>query len=54
MTVRDELIRQIPNLRAFAVSLCGSSERADDLVQEALMKAWDNIDMIEPGTNMRA
>ncbi|MEM8552784.1 MAG: sigma-70 family RNA polymerase sigma factor [Pseudomonadota bacterium] len=54
MTVRDELIQQIPNLRAFAVSLSGNSERADDLVQEALMKAWTNIEMFEPGTNMRA
>lgn len=54
MNVREELIRQIPNLRAFAVSLSGSTERADDLVQEALMKAWANIDMFEAGTNMRA
>lgn len=54
MNVRDELVAQIPNLRAFAVSLCGSSERADDLVQEALMKAWANIDTFEAGTNMRA
>ena len=54
MSVREELIRQIPNLRAFAVSLCGNAERADDLVQEALMKAWANIDMFEAGTNMRA
>ncbi|WP_420392067.1 sigma-70 family RNA polymerase sigma factor [Acuticoccus sp.] len=54
MSVRDELIRQIPNLRAFAVSLCGNAERADDLVQEALMKAWASIDMFEAGTNMRA
>lgn len=54
MSVREELIRQIPNLRAFAVSLSGSTERADDLVQEALMKAWANIDMFEAGTNMRA
>ena len=54
MSVREELIRQIPNLRAFAVSLCGNAERADDLVQEALMKAWASIDMFEAGTNMRA
>ncbi|HEY1247034.1 MAG TPA: RNA polymerase subunit sigma, partial [Hyphomicrobiaceae bacterium] len=26
----------VPNLRAFAVSLCGNIERADDLVQETL------------------
>lgn len=54
MKPREELVSQIPNLRAFAVSLCGSPERADDLVQEALMKAWANIDNFEVGTNMRA
>ncbi|XWN32440.1 MAG: sigma-70 family RNA polymerase sigma factor [Devosia sp.] len=54
MTVRDDLVAQIPNLRAFAVSLSGSADRADDLVQEALMKAWANIDMFEAGTNIRA
>ena len=54
MTTREDLIAQIPNLRAFAVSLCGNAERADDLVQEALMKAWANLDMFEAGTNMRA
>ncbi|ORE95476.1 sigma-70 family RNA polymerase sigma factor [Acuticoccus yangtzensis] len=54
MSVREELIRQIPNLRAFAVSLCGNAERADDLVQEALMKAWASIEMFQEGTNMRA
>lgn len=54
MNAREELISNIPNLRAFAVSLSGNPERADDLVQEALMKAWANIDMFEVGTNMRA
>ena len=54
MSPRQELIAQIPNLRAFAVSLCGNAERADDLVQEALMKAWANIEMFQAGTNMRA
>ncbi|MEM0908043.1 MAG: sigma-70 family RNA polymerase sigma factor [Pseudomonadota bacterium] len=54
MSIRDELLEQIPNLRAFAVSLCGNAETADDLVQEALMKAWANIHSFEKGTNMRA
>lgn len=54
MDIREDLVRQIPNLRAFAVSLSGNSERADDLVQEALMKAWANIEMFQPGTNLRA
>ena len=44
----------IPNLRAFAFSLCGTFERADDLVQETLLKAWQNIDKFEEGTNLRA
>ena len=54
MNTREELIGQIPNLRAFARSRGGNAERADDLVQEALMKAWANIEMFEAGTNMRA
>lgn len=52
--LRDELIGHIPNLRAFAVSLCGSVDRADDYVQETLVKAWSNMDSFKEGTNMRA
>lgn len=54
MSVREDLLRQIPNLRAFAVSLCGNSERADDLVQETLVKAWSSLDTFQSGSNMRA
>jgi len=53
-SLRDDLLASIPNLRAFAVSLCGNSERADDLVQETLMKAWAKFDSFEEGTNLRA
>jgi len=53
-SLRKELLDTIPNLRAFAVSLCGSAERADDLVQETLMKAWAKFDTFEEGTNLRA
>lgn len=52
--LRDELLAAIPNLRAFAVSLTGSSERADDLVQETLMKAWAKFHTFQEGTNLRA
>lgn len=52
--LRNELLASIPNLRAFAVSLAGSSERADDLVQETLMKAWAKFDTFQEGTNLRA
>jgi RNA polymerase sigma-70 factor, ECF subfamily len=54
MNPRKELLEHIPNLRAFAMSLSGSADRADDLVQEALVKAWSNLDSYEVGTNMRA
>ncbi|MEC9343990.1 MAG: sigma-70 family RNA polymerase sigma factor, partial [Pseudomonadota bacterium] len=44
----------LPNLRAFAVSLCGNADRADDLVQDAILKAWGAQDSFKPGTNIRA
>lgn len=52
--VKQAMLRLIPNLRAFAVSLCGDVERADDLVQETLLKAWNHIDSFQEGTNLRA
>lgn len=52
--LRDELVAQIGNLRAFGVSLCGDRERADDLVQETLFKAWNNLDSFQEGTNLKA
>lgn len=51
---RDELLLHIPSLRAFAVSLSGQLDRADDLVQETLVKAWRNLGSFTEGTNMRA
>ncbi len=41
-------------LRAFSRSLARDRAHADDLLQEALLKAWSNRDRFEPGTNMRA
>jgi RNA polymerase sigma-70 factor, ECF subfamily len=52
--LRDELMRAIPNLRAFAMSLCGDPTRSDDLVQETLVKAWDNLSTFQEGTNLKA
>lgn len=51
---RDEIIEHLPSLRAFARSLTRNPARADDLVQDALLKAWSNIHKFQPGTNMRA
>jgi RNA polymerase sigma-70 factor, ECF subfamily len=52
--LRDELMRAIPNLRAFAMSLSGDPTRSDDLVQETLVKAWSNLTTFEEGTNLKA
>jgi RNA polymerase sigma-70 factor (ECF subfamily) len=54
LELKDEMVSCIPSLRAFAASLVGMGDRADDLVQEALMKAWSNLGRFEPGTNMKA
>ena len=51
---RDELIAAIPGLRAFGISLTSRSDRADDLVQETLMKAWKHHESFEAGTNLKA
>ena len=53
-SVREAMLGAVPSLRAFAISLSGSVDRADDLVQETLLRAIANIDTFEPGTNMSA
>jgi RNA polymerase sigma-70 factor (ECF subfamily) len=52
--IRETMLAAVPGLRAFAMSLCGKIDRADDLVQETLLRALTNIDSFEPGTNMSA
>lgn len=54
VSLSRDLVRQMPNLRAFAHSLCGNPDEADDLVQETLMRAWANIHSFREGTNLRA
>ena len=51
---RDDLVAEIKNLRAFAISLSGSVSLADDLVQETLLRAWSKSDKFQPGTSLRA
>jgi len=51
---RAELVRLIPHLRAFARSLCGDATAADDLAQDAMLKAWDARASFQSGTNMKA
>jgi RNA polymerase sigma-70 factor (ECF subfamily) len=53
-TLRDQMLAAVPSLRAFAISLTGNRDRADDLVQDTLMRAWANIDRFERGSNLQA
>jgi RNA polymerase sigma-70 factor, ECF subfamily len=53
-SLREAMLGVVPSLRAFAMSLCGNIDRADDLVQETLLRAIANINLFEPGTNMSA
>jgi len=52
--IRDSVLAAIPSLRAFAISLSGNVDRADDLVQETMLRALANIHSFQPGTNMSA
>ncbi|MEL6563862.1 MAG: RNA polymerase sigma factor [Pseudomonadota bacterium] len=51
---REQIVTHLGPMRAFAISLTRNSALADDMVQDALVKAWSNIDSFQPGTNMRA
>src|SRR4051812_21708213 len=48
------MLAALPNLRAFALSLCHNTDWADDLVQETFLRAWANLDRFEVGTNLNA
>jgi RNA polymerase sigma-70 factor (ECF subfamily) len=51
---RQELVSQLPRMRAFARALTLNAAEADDLVQEAMLRAWRSRASFEPGTNFRA
>jgi RNA polymerase sigma-70 factor (ECF subfamily) len=48
------LVAIIPQMRAFARSLCRDATEAEDLAQEAVARAWSNRGRFEMGTNMKA
>jgi RNA polymerase sigma-70 factor (ECF subfamily) len=54
LTIQQQMLALEPNLRAFAMSMCGSADRADDLVQETMLRAISKIDTFQPGTNLGA
>jgi RNA polymerase sigma-70 factor (ECF subfamily) len=51
---KRDLVALIPHLRAFARTLCGEAAAADDLAQDAILKAWDARASFQMGTNMKA
>src|SRR5262245_4370182 len=56
--LNEELSRlieqEIPRLRRYGMFLARDPEKADDLVQECLVRAIDNIAKFQPGTNIRS
>jgi RNA polymerase sigma-70 factor, ECF subfamily len=51
---RAAMLKAMPHLRAFAISLTGSVDQTDDLLQEALVRGLSHIDQFQPGTSMQA
>ena len=55
MSFRDnELIEQLPNLRRFAISLARDGDKAEDLVQDCMIRALSNRSSFQTGTNLRS
>lgn len=55
VTETEQLIaEQIPKLRRYARALLGDPIRADDLVQEALVRGLSRSHLWQPGTDIRA
>jgi RNA polymerase sigma-70 factor (ECF subfamily) len=52
--LRASLLKAIPHLRAFAISLTGKVDQADDLVQEAILRGLSHLDSFTPGTDLQA
>ena len=53
-TFRNELLAALPDLRGFARSIVLDHVRADDLVQEAVLKAWQSQHRFQAGSNFKA
>jgi RNA polymerase sigma-70 factor, ECF subfamily len=52
--IRNELLAHTPLLRRFALSLCDTTDYAEDLVQDTLLQALTHLDSFQPGTNLAA
>lgn len=52
--IKAELRRILPQLRGYARTFQRDAARADDLVQEAVLKAWENRAQFREGGNFKA
>jgi len=53
-SLRQEMLSALPSVRAFARSLCGSADQAEDILQETVANALTHLHTFKPGTNMTA
>lgn len=53
-SIDNDILACLPHLRAFARSLTGDRDRADDLVQDAVLRALSAHEQYTPGTNFKA
>jgi RNA polymerase sigma-70 factor (ECF subfamily) len=51
---RNEVLKQVPGLLAFAIKLSGDQTHALDLVQTTVERAIKNKEQFKPGTNLAA
>ena len=50
--LKHQMVELLPRLRRFALSLVGTQDEADDLVQSACERALSRLDQFEPGTRL--
>lgn len=53
-SVQSQILACLPQLRAFARSLARDRDGADDLVQDAIVRAITSASQFTPGTNFKA
>ena len=51
---RARLLLLLPFMSAFSRTLCGNTSLSEDILQDALCKAWEARESFRPGTNLKA
>lgn len=54
MSIKESIVKLLPEMRAFARFLTKNVTISDDIVQETVVKALAHLDGFEPGTNLKA